>query len=86
MYQAFSKHGCVMEVSVPREVRSTNGSGGKRNSGYAFVTMSTAKEAEKVIQAVSKQKIADFGNRRCTVNLVIPKSQYLQDQQDIKDG
>jgi RNA recognition motif-containing protein len=61
---AFAAHGTVTETNMMMD-RATG-----RPRGFGFVTMSTAEEAEKAIQALNG---AQLGGRALTVNVARPR-------------
>ncbi len=63
---AFAACGTVTEANLMMD-RTTN-----RSRGFAFVTMSTAEEAEKAITAMNG---ADLGGRGITVNIAKPREE-----------
>jgi cold-inducible RNA-binding protein len=63
---AFAAYGTVTEASLMMD-RTTN-----RSRGFAFVTMSTAEEAQKAIEAMNG---ADLGGRNLTVNIAKPREE-----------
>ena len=63
---AFAAHGTVTEANLMMD-RTTN-----RSRGFAFVTMSTAEEAQKAIAAMNG---TDFGGRGITVNIAKPREE-----------
>jgi len=64
LHEAFAAHGTVVEANLMMD-RMTG-----RSRGFAFVTMSTAEEAQKAIQALHG---ASLDNRALTVNIARPK-------------
>ena len=64
LHEAFAAHGTVVEANLMMD-RMTG-----RSRGFAFVTMSTAEEAQKAIQALHG---ASLDNRALTVNVARPK-------------
>ena len=64
LHDAFAAHGSVVEANIMMDRMSG------RSRGFAFVTMSTAEEAEKAIAALNGQQI---DNRALTVNIARPK-------------
>ena len=63
---AFAAYGTVTEANLMID-RTTN-----RSRGFAFVTMSTAEEAQKAIAAMHG---TDFGGRSITVNIAKPREE-----------
>lgn len=63
---AFAVHGTVTEASLMID-RTTS-----RSRGFAFVTMSTAEEAQKAIAALNG---TDLGGRSLTVNIAKPREE-----------
>jgi RNA recognition motif-containing protein len=61
---AFAAHGTVTETNMMMD-RATG-----RPRGFGFVTMSTAEESEKAIQALNG---AQLGGRALTVNVARPR-------------
>jgi len=66
LQDAFSAHGTVTEANLMMD-RMTN-----RPRGFGFVTMSTAEEAEKAIQALNG---AQLDGRAITVNVARPREE-----------
>ena len=66
LHDAFSAHGTVVEANLMMD-RMTG-----RPRGFGFVTMSTAEEAEKAIQALHG---AQIGGRALTVNIARPREE-----------
>lgn len=66
LHDAFAAHGVVVEANLM--VDRVSG----RPRGFGFVTMSTAEEAEKAIQALNG---AMLDNRALTVNIARPKEE-----------
>ena len=66
LQDAFAAHGTVSEASVIMD-RMTN-----RPRGFGFVTMSTAEEAQKAIDALNGK---DMGGRALTVNVAKPREE-----------
>jgi cold-inducible RNA-binding protein len=66
LQDAFAAHGTVTEANLMMD-RMTN-----RPRGFAFVTMSTAEEAEKAIAALNGK---DMGGRAITVNVARPREE-----------
>ena len=64
LHDAFAAHGTVVEANIMMDRMSG------RSRGFAFVTMSTAEEAEKAVQALNGQQM---DNRALTVNVARPK-------------
>ena len=64
LQDAFAAHGTVLEANLMMD-RATG-----RPRGFGFVTMSTAEEAEKAIEALHGK---DLGGRALTVNIARPK-------------
>jgi RNA recognition motif-containing protein len=64
LQEAFSAHGTVVEANLMMDRMSG------RSRGFAFVTMSTADEAEKAIQALHG---AQLDGRELTVNVARPR-------------
>jgi cold-inducible RNA-binding protein len=63
---AFAAHGTVTEANLMMD-RTTN-----RSRGFAFVTMSTAEEAQTAITAMNG---TDLGGRSITVNIAKPREE-----------
>jgi RNA recognition motif-containing protein len=63
---SFANHGAVVEANVMTE--RTSG----RSHGFGFVTMSTAEEAQKAIDALNG---AALDGRNLTVNIARPKTE-----------
>jgi RNA recognition motif-containing protein len=66
LQEAFGAHGTVMEANLMMDRMSG------RSRGFAFVTMSTPEEAQKVIEAMHG---ASLDNRALTVNVARPKEE-----------
>ncbi|HWC61348.1 MAG TPA: RNA-binding protein [Verrucomicrobiae bacterium] len=66
LQDAFAAHGTVLETNLMMD-RATG-----RPRGFGFVTMSSAEEAEKAIQALHG---ADLGGRALTVNVARPREE-----------
>lgn len=66
LQDAFAAHGTVTEANLMMD-RTTN-----RPRGFAFVTMSTAEEAEKAIAALNGKEI---DGRALTVNVARPREE-----------
>ena len=66
LQDAFAAHGTVLETNLMMD-RATG-----RPRGFGFVTMSSAEEAEKAIQALHG---ADLGGRALTVNVAKPREE-----------
>lgn len=66
LQDAFANHGTVVEANVMTE--RTSG----RSRGFGFVTMSTAEEAQKAIDALNG---AALDGRNLTVNIARPKTE-----------
>ena len=66
LQDAFAAHGTVVEVNLMLD-RATG-----RSRGFAFVTMSSAEEAEAAIQAMHG---ASLDSRTLTVNVARPKEE-----------
>jgi len=64
LQDAFAAHGTVTETNLMMD-RTTN-----RSRGFGFVTMSTAEEAEKAIQALNGSQLS---GRALTVNIARPR-------------
>ena len=64
LHDAFAAHGTVVEANIMMDRMSG------RSRGFAFVTMSTAEEADKAVQALNGQQM---DNRALTVNVARPK-------------
>jgi cold-inducible RNA-binding protein len=62
----FAAHGTVTEINLMMD-RMTN-----RPRGFGFVTMSTAEEAQKAIEALNGK---DMGGRALTVNVANPREE-----------
>jgi RNA recognition motif-containing protein len=62
----FAEHGSVESVALPMD-RETN-----RPRGFGFVTMSTAEEAQKAIEAMNGR---DVDGRTLTVNVARPREE-----------
>jgi RNA recognition motif-containing protein len=63
---AFAAHGTVTETNLMMD-RMTN-----RPRGFAFVTMSTAEEAQKAMEALNGK---GMGGRALTVNIARPREE-----------
>ena len=63
---AFAAHGTVTETNLIMDRMSS------RSRGFAFVTMSTAEEAQKAIEALNGK---DMGGRALTVNVAKPREE-----------
>ena len=63
---AFAAHGTVTEAKLMMD-RTTN-----RPRGFGFVTMSTAEEAQKAIDALNGK---EMGGRALTVNIAKPREE-----------
>ena len=66
LQDAFAAHGTVTETNLMMD-RTTN-----RPRGFGFVTMSTAEEAQKAIDALNGK---DMGGRALTVNVAKPREE-----------
>lgn len=66
LQDAFAAHGTVLEANLMMD-RATG-----RPRGFGFVTMSTAEEAEKAIEALHGK---DLGGRALTVNIARPREE-----------
>ena len=66
IHEAFAAHGTVVEANLMMDRISG------RSRGFAFVTMSSAEEAETAIQALNG---ANLGDRALTVNVARPKEE-----------
>lgn len=66
LQDAFGAFGSVTEANLMLD-RTTN-----RSRGFAFVTMSTAEEAQKAIDAMNGK---DLGGRAVTVNIARPREE-----------
>ncbi len=66
LQDAFAAHGTVIEANLMMD-RATG-----RPRGFAFVTMGSAEEAQKAIQALNGK---DFGGRALTVNVARPREE-----------
>ena len=66
LQDAFAAHGTVTETNLMMD-RMTN-----RPRGFAFITMSTAEEAQKAIAALNGK---DLGGRAITVNVARPREE-----------
>lgn len=66
LQDAFAAFGSVTEANLMMD-RTTN-----RSRGFAFVTMSTAEEAQKAIDAMNGK---DMGGRSITVNIARPREE-----------
>jgi RNA recognition motif-containing protein len=66
LQDAFAAHGTVTETNLMMD-RMTN-----RPRGFGFVTMSTAEEAQKAIDALNGK---DMGGRALTVNVAKPREE-----------
>ena len=66
LQDAFAAHGTVVEANLMMD-RATG-----RPRGFGFVTMSTADEAQKAIEALNGKEI---GGRALTVNVARPREE-----------
>ena len=66
LQDAFAQHGTVVEANLMMDRMSG------RPRGFGFVTMSTAEEAEKAIEALNGK---DLGGRALTVNVARPREE-----------
>ena len=66
LQDAFAAHGTVIEANLMMD-RATG-----RPRGFAFVTMSTAEEAQKAIDALNGKEL---GGRPLTVNIARPREE-----------
>jgi cold-inducible RNA-binding protein len=66
LHDAFAAHGTVVETNLMMD-RATG-----RPRGFAFVTMSTAEEAQKAIEALNGKSI---DGRELTVNIAKPREE-----------
>src|ERR1700676_1329741 len=66
LQDAFAAHGTVVEANLMMD-RMTN-----RPRGFGFVTMSTAEEAQKAIDALNGK---EMGGRALTVNVAKPREE-----------
>ncbi len=66
LQDAFAAHGTVTETNLMMD-RMTN-----RPRGFAFITMSTAEEAQKAIAAMNGK---DMDGRALTVNIAKPREE-----------
>ena len=66
LQDAFSAHGVVVETSVMMD-RATG-----RSRGFAFITMGSAEEAQKAIEAMNG---ANLDGRALTVNIARPREE-----------
>ena len=66
LQDAFAAHGTVTEANLMMD-RMTN-----RPRGFAFITMSTAEEAQKAIAALNGKEL---GGRALTVNVAKPREE-----------
>lgn len=66
LQDAFAAHGTVVEANLMMD-RMTN-----RSRGFGFVTMATAEEAEKAIEALNGR---DMDGRALTVNVARPREE-----------
>src|ERR1700689_2251285 len=66
LQEAFAAHGTVTETNLLMD-RTTN-----RPRGFGFVTMSTADEAQKAIDALNGKQM---GGRALTVNVANPREE-----------
>lgn len=67
LQDAFAAHGTVTEASLVMD-RATG-----RPRGFAFVTMGSAEEAQKAVEAMNG---AEFDGRTLTVNEARPKAEH----------
>src|SRR5438034_10221978 len=68
LQDAFAAHGTVTETNLMMD-RMTN-----RPRGFAFITMSTAEEAQKAIAAMNGK---DMDGRALTVNVAKPREERI---------
>lgn len=66
LQDAFAAHGTVLETNLMMD-RATG-----RPRGFGFVTMGSAEEAQKAIDAMNGK---DFGGRALTVNVAKPREE-----------
>ena len=66
LQDAFAAHGTVIEANLMMDRMSG------RPRGFGFVTMSTAEEAQKAIDALNG---TDLGGRALTVNIARPREE-----------
>ena len=66
LQDAFAAHGTVLEANLMMD-RATG-----RPRGFGFVTMSTAEEAQKAIEALNGKSV---GGRALTVNVARPREE-----------
>src|SRR5438105_13791521 len=66
LQDAFAEHGTVVETNLMMD-RATG-----RPRGFGFVTMGSAEEAQKAIDALNGK---DFGGRALTVNVAKPREE-----------
>jgi cold-inducible RNA-binding protein len=66
LQDAFAAHGTVVEANLMMD-RATG-----RPRGFGFVTMSTAEEAQKAIEALNGKSV---GGRALTVNVARPREE-----------
>ena len=66
LQDAFAQHGTVVEANLMMDRMSG------RPRGFGFVTMSTAEEAEKAIEALNGKEL---GGRALTVNVARPREE-----------
>src|SRR5580692_6453544 len=66
LQDAFAAHGTVVEANLMMD-RATG-----RPRGFGFVTMSTAEEAQKAIEALNGKSV---GGRALTVNVAKPREE-----------
>ena len=66
LHDAFAAHGTVVEANLMMDRMSG------RSRGFAFVTMSTAEEAQKAIDALNGTPL---DGRNLTVNIARPKEE-----------
>ena len=71
LHDAFSAHGTVVETNLMMDRMSG------RSRGFAFVTMGTADDAQKAIEALNG---ASLDNRALTVNVARPKESRSGDR------